>query len=110
MTVPVPEQRGGEWIRSDIEKLRDDLITEIRQMRQEVAGSYMRKDVYESDQHATDRQIHGLENEIHAITGRINRTEERGEQNRRLVVGALLFPLILLILGWVLYGGAFPAH
>jgi hypothetical protein len=86
---------------------------EIRGLTAKLDEGYVRKDVQDARDKATEIQIKGLEDEQYAITkridekaslseGRIDRIEERLTAHFRLLVGGFIYPLIVGIVVYVL--------
>lgn len=126
----MPETTGGPTLGEVVRRL-DEAVRELREMRREMAESqlkfeatFLRKTEHEGSVRLSDSVIRGVENEMHAMTGRvanleqkfevaqkevtieIDRIEERRRADRMWLIGGLVFPLIVgLALAVVLSGG-----
>lgn len=90
-----------EELRRAIERL----TTTVDQLRAEL----VRKDVYESNERSRDRQMRDMEKDFEALHRTVERNENRRTTdrkadedkqaaNRRMILVALIFPLVLILL------------
>lgn len=70
---------------------------------------YVRKDVLDAQQAATDQQLVGIETEIHEVWRRFDKIEDAFATNRRLIISSFIAPIIVGIVV-VLLLSAFGLH
>lgn len=81
---------------SDETGLRDavrDLRGSIDQLRSEL----VRKDVYDSDQRGIAQRLDGLRDDVLDLERKFDKAEERRAADRRLILTAVVVPLLLFI-------------
>lgn len=81
---------------SDETGLRDavrDLRGSIDQLRSEL----VRKDVYDSDQRGITQRLDGLRDDVLDLERQFDKAEERRAADRRLILTAVVVPLLLFI-------------
>ena len=79
----------------DFRRLREEIVGEIRELRQALEAGYQRKDVAQAENNATSIQIAGLEDEQHIIHKRIDRMQDAASANRRLIIASFIAPIIV---------------
>lgn len=61
----------------DYRRLREEVLSEIRDLRQSLEAGFQRKDVAQAEAVATALQLKGLEDEVHAIRKLHDTTNKR---------------------------------
>ncbi|MGW6393304.1 hypothetical protein ACWFR1_22985 [Streptomyces sp. NPDC055103] len=93
--------------RDDLAQLRDDLRGDIAALANRL-NEVVTVDVYRADQRNLTLRIDSLERELEAVKRDRNQDQEQASTNRRLVVSAVIAPVLLMVLQLVLAARGSP--
>lgn len=80
---------------ADVVRRLDEVVTRIDRLYSQLEEIYVRKDVLEVREAATDRQLVGIEAEMHQVWKRFETNEEATSANRRLIITSFVAPVIV---------------
>jgi hypothetical protein len=81
----------------------NDLVARLDQLTNSLEQGYVRKDVYAADRAGEAIKTVSVDDELHAVGKRIDRIEERLSAHFRLLLAGLVYPLLVSILGYLIY-------
>lgn len=91
---------GNAELMRAVESLRGD----IRDLSAKLDTTAVRKDVYAADRSADALQMQSIEDSVHIVSKRIDKTEERQTATWRLALAGLIYPLIVGIILYLIIG------
>lgn len=101
----MPAATGGTTpTNAELMRAIEAMRTDFRDLTSRLEVSYVRKDVYMADRAADTIQMQGLEDSVHLVNRRIDKTEDSQATNRRALVASFLFPLAVAIIVLLLHG------
>lgn len=99
-----PTSAANEEVLRRLEEFRQETRQDFRELRESLAADYVRKDVQDRTQAATDLQLRALEEDQHLITKRLDRAEDNATALKRIVLTAVVGGVTTLIVALILYG------
>ena len=73
----------------------DDVVQRLDKLSKDLEAGYVRKDVYSADRQTDAIQAKGIEDEQRLLNRRIDKMEEHGASNRRLIISSFIAPVVV---------------
>lgn len=74
-----------------------DAVRDLRGSIDQLRSELVRKDVYDSDQRGITQRLDGLRDDVLDLERKFDKAEERRAADRRLILTAVVVPLLLFI-------------
>lgn len=96
---------GGTPGNAELMRIMEALRGDVRDLSTKLDSTAVRKDVYASDRSADALQMQAIEDGIHLVNKRIDKTEEKQTATWRLTLAGLIYPLLVAVMLFLIFGG-----